>query len=427
MTKYLDEDARRAGLRGYDLNLASFNDVVEVLRSSKFVTVMDDRSEPFRAGTMLRIEGPDHRRRRQAMGTLFRGDAQPSFQQNVVVPTIRDGFAQAYANAGSDGRPRFDLVTFLGDIFFRNAAALIGLFHVDSLAAARQLREFSLPMLTAPDFMEFRDREERMRRAIELKQEFFENYYCPALKQHEEMTRQCEKGELAAGEMPRDLLTVIAGNRDPSLVAEPDVGMREAIIDVLSAGTSTSIMTGVWVVHDLLTWTDGDPERIGLLFDDEFLAGAIHETLRLHTLVPYLWRRAEEDVTLASGVWIRQGECVLLEVGKANRDESVFGPDPDRYNPYRKVPPRTYPYGVAFGAGRHMCFGLPVILGNDGVHGSHAALIKALFAAGVSADPDDPPSKADDTLRDKWSRYPVVLQAGQAGRPGQAAGQEATG
>jgi hypothetical protein len=44
MTKYLDADAERAGLRGYDLNLTSFNEVIEVLRSSKFVTVMDDRA-----------------------------------------------------------------------------------------------------------------------------------------------------------------------------------------------------------------------------------------------------------------------------------------------------------------------------------------------------------------------------------------------
>jgi cytochrome P450 len=410
LTKYLDADAERAGLRGYDLNLTSFNEVMEVLRSAKFVTVMDDRSEPFRAGTMLRLEGPDHRRRRQAMGTLVRADGQQSFQEKVVMPTIRDGFRQVYANAGSDGRARFDLVSFLGDIFFRNAAALIGLSGVDSPAAARQLREFSVPMLTATDFMELRDREARMRRAVELKQEFFEQYYCPALRRHEEQARQCEAGELAAEEMPRDLLTLIVGNRDPSWAAEPDVGMREAIVDLLGAGTSTSMMTGVWAVHDLLTWTDGDPGRTRLVFEDEFLAAAIHETLRLHTLVPYLWRRAEEDVALASGVKIERGQCVLLEVDKANRDESVFGAAADTYNPYRKVPPKTYPYGVAFGAGRHMCFGLPVVLGNDGVHGSHAALIKALFAARVSGDPDDPPQKAADTLRDKWSRYPVVLQ-----------------
>jgi cytochrome P450 len=45
-------------------------------------------------------------------------------------------------------------------------------------------------------------------------------------------------------------------------------------------------------------WTDGDSGRIRLVFEDEFLAGAIHETLRLHTLVPDLWRRAEEDIAL---------------------------------------------------------------------------------------------------------------------------------
>jgi hypothetical protein len=42
-----------------------------------------------------------------------------------------------------------------------------------------------------------------------------------------------------------------------------------------------------------------------------------------------------------------------------------------------------------------MCFGMPVIVGSDGVNGSHVQVLKALFTAGVRRDPANPPRMND--------------------------------
>lgn len=410
MTANPHADLAKAGLGGYDISLTDYADVIEAMRSSKFVTLINDGTQPFRAGTVLRIEGPDHRTRRQTMGTLLRGDGRNSFHEKVVLPTIANNIDRLYREAGSDRRPRFDLVTLAANFFFQNAAALIGL-DVHGTAAAEELRKFCEPLISAmAGHMEWRDREARVQRGVVAKQGLWDKYYCPALAHHETLRRQVEAGDLAAEDMPRDLLTLIVSDLDPNWSAEPELGMREALTDILGAGTTSSSLTAVWAVHDLLIWSAGDAERRRLIFDDEFLARAVHETLRLHSLVPFLWRQATEDATLASGTEVKKGQSVLMEIGVASRDESVFGPDADTFNPYRSLPPKTYPYGLAFGSGRHMCYGMPVVLGNDGVHGSHGALVKALFAAGISGDPDNPPRKAESTLRDNWATYPVILQ-----------------
>ncbi len=49
-----------------------------------------------------------------------------------------------------------------------------------------------------------------------------------------------------------------------------------------------------------------------------------------------------------------EGERVLLLVGSANRDESVFA-DPDRYDLDRDTSRL-----VSFGSGRHFCMGAPL-------------------------------------------------------------------
>ena len=99
----------------------------------------------------------------------------------------------------------------------------------------------------------------------------------------------------------------------------------------------------------------------------------------------------------------------MLEIATANRDPQAFGPTAEMFDPRRQVPSGVYPYGVAFGSGRHMCFGLPIVLGSDGTNGSHAQMLKAFFEAGVSRHPTAKPFKKQGTLRDAWDEYPVVF------------------
>jgi hypothetical protein len=81
-----------------------------------------------------------------------------------------------------------------------------------------------------------------------------------------------------------------------------------------------------------------------------------------------------------------------MEWVKANRDTELFGPDAAGFNPNRQTPADGTPrYGVGFGVGAHQCYGLRVVVGNDGKGGAHVMLLKKLMDAGVRPDPDNPP------------------------------------
>jgi hypothetical protein len=167
------------------------------------------------------------------------------------------------------------------------------------------------------------------------------------------------------------------------------------VTDFINAGTFSSSFTLVHALDECLTWAEENPDRREQLLDENFLAQAVAEALRLHPIVPLFYRTATEAVTLTSGRTFQAGEHVCMDIGATNRDPEVFGPDADSFVPGRQLPDGVYPYGVAFGTGRHMCFGMPVIMGSDGVNGSHVQILKALFAAGVRRDPSQAPRMND--------------------------------
>jgi hypothetical protein len=132
---------------------------------------------------------------------------------------------------------------------------------------------------------------------------------------------------------------------------------------------------------------------------------------------PYTTRLALERNTLADGSTIYPGQELHLEWLKANRDKRVFGENADVFNPRRPTPADgTPPYGVGFGVGTHQCYGLRVVVGNDGKGGAHVELLRKLMAAGIRPDPDNPPvglekdmSKFDFEDIPRYIKYPVII------------------
>jgi hypothetical protein len=57
-----------------------------------------------------------------------------------------------------------------------------------------------------------------------------------------------------------------------------------------------------------------------------------------------------------------------------------------------------------------------VIMGSDGVNGSHVQILKALFAAGVRRDPANPPRMNDQFGRMDgiWDVYPIQFAAAES-------------
>ncbi len=112
--------------------------------------------------------------------------------------------------------------------------------------------------------------------------------------------------------------------------------------------TTTKLLGNAWYWG----WRNPD-ERAKPFADADRVSDWVEETLRYDTSSQMLLRVTRQPVEL-HGTTVPEGERVLLLVGSANRDESVFA-DPDRYDLDRDTSRL-----VSFGSGRHFCMGAPL-------------------------------------------------------------------
>jgi cytochrome P450 len=96
------------------------------------------------------------------------------------------------------------------------------------------------------------------------------------------------------------------------------------------------------------------PQALAQVRDDmELLPSAVEEALRYYAPFQATIRRATKDVEIA-GTTIPAGDRLLVLLGSANRDETVFE-HPNEFDVTRK--PNKH---VAFGLGIHSCVGAPL-------------------------------------------------------------------
>jgi len=110
--------------------------------------------------------------------------------------------------------------------------------------------------------------------------------------------------------------------------------------------TRTATAQGMLALHE-------NPDQYELLRSDveRHLSGAIEEILRFTSPVMHFRRTAMEDTELC-GTRIAKGDKLVMWYPSANRDESVFGDDVDRFDITRDPNPH-----LAFGIGEHYCLG----------------------------------------------------------------------
>lgn len=127
-------------------------------------------------------------------------------------------------------------------------------------------------------------------------------------------------------------------------------------------------------------WGWRNPEELDKVFADPGLVPAwTEETLRYDTSSQMVLRRVLEDVDYG-GLTIPAGERVLLLIGSANRDESVFGDDAHEYLIGRDIGQSL----MSFGLGTHFCLGahLARLETNIGL----AELISSVHSFEIDAD-----------------------------------------
>src|SRR5690606_27030368 len=141
-------------------------------------------------------------------------------------------------------------------------------------------------------------------------------------------------GELAADDLPQDILTILLANED-QLELGPDVVRRETCFYLL-AGAHTSATAFVRTLDHVLQMAETVPADAERARDDvAFLQRCTHETVRLQPSSPVAARRALEPVVLAGGQEVAAGDEVVVDLMAANRDPAAFGPDADAFDPHR--------------------------------------------------------------------------------------------
>jgi cytochrome P450 len=395
--------------------VSSFVEANEILRDAAFgAGGFEEESVPFRGGTLLESDGEAHARRRRLESQLFTSRMIDRYEEEVLEQAIVRCLKEADSGRGADGVVRADLVRVTRRMFLQIAAAVIGLDAVDTPGRTDLLERCMYALNAAFDVKySIRDHAEVVAERLAAKTDFVKHFYRPSMARRAGLLGRYRRAGIAETDLPTDLLTAMLRHHDDSWDA--DLPVREAIL-YLAGATETTSNAVIHAVVDLQRWLAGHPGDRAHLGETAFLRGVCNEALRLHSNVTALARRATGGIALSTGRVFRSGERIAVNIVAANRDPDVFGPDAASFNPWREVPEGIRPYGLVFGAGRHVCIGLPLtttVSGKPAGDGrSDRAMLKivrALIGAGVELDSEREP-RFVPTAEEVYASLPVVLR-----------------
>jgi cytochrome P450 len=288
----------------------------------------------------------------------------------------------------------------------RVTATIIGIDGVqDDEARARRLMACVDGFISATQVRySTRDPEEVIPEALEAVRIYREELFDPSVARRQALID-------AGDEVPDDL---IARQLQPDAqdLWDEDTAWRDTLT-IFAGGLQTTAVAVAQSVDEFFAWPEHD---LQMLEDPDMVRAVVNETLRLKPPVPYILRRAKADITLRTGREIAAGQELALDVTAANRETAVFGADADVFRPgrFRELPPRYPQYGLAFGAGSHVCYGKPLatVGGVDRRESDVPRVVTkvfdALVSAGVRPAPDHAPDK-EASYRDIFRTYPVVF------------------
>jgi cytochrome P450 len=325
----------------------------------------------------------------------------------VLVPVMHEELRKLLGDRPPDGVVRVDLVPFAMHFFNVMACALTGL-DVRTPEDRRLLLSLIEP-LNSGDALKFEDDpDSRIAEGLAALRVFKERFYDPSLRRRVELLASIEAGALNEADVPVDMMLLVALKADPAWEDE-DNAVRNVMQFMLGASHTNVHPLGFAIDH-LESWFEDHPEDYPQRTDPRFLERAVNEALRLHTIGPVLGRVAVEDVRLSSGIEIKAGQTVSVGIQEASLDPMVYGVDAAIFNPHRMIAAAGYPYGLAFGSGPHMCQGLPIVVGVEGIDGALVHVLQALYEAGARRDRSRPTRSQElHGFRSSYLSYPLVL------------------
>jgi cytochrome P450 len=367
----------------------------------------------IRDGTVSVSHGALHRSRRRVENTQFRADRLRLYERELFPVVLDDLLGTLIEGDSAD-------IFSIGEVVSVVLAARRAGLDIDDgdIATLRDLVHIVDVFSQGSAILDARE-PDAVRALVRSTHEDFEaRYVRPAWDRRARILEAIAAGD-ADAELPHDILTVLLQHRaDPALELDDDGRVVREVATYLQGGTHTSAQTLTNAIDLLFADSDAGRAWIERAATDVALAQRIvHETLRLRPTTPKMKRRAIA-ATLVAGVDIPAEALVILDAATANRDPALFGPDPDAFDPDRRVAPGVSRWGLAFGAGPHQCPGRSVAGGfpigddlttaEDHLFGLVALMLQAVLRRGPRPDPTLKPERDTRTEREtRWAHYPV--------------------
>ena len=391
--------------------LTSYSDVREAFRERNLRQALYDAGGAVMAGSLITLHGDGHKLRRRVENRLFRRGTFRWWELNLVPDIIE----QAYAGPLAAGRA--DLVR-LGRRTIMYLTGLVAGIDPPRTDEAGDVLERLVHVFSdgATVVHSTRPHEEVNAEVDQAMREFDETFVEPSLRRRMALLDDLAAGRVSESDLPRDVLMAVLRHRD-ELGIDRDTIRREVAF-YLQAGSHSTANLFTHVSHQVFARM-ADPDFAARLDDPLFLQRCVHETLRLHPASPVAWRRALADIELRSGRRLPEGALVEFDLVAANTDRSVWGQDAETFDPDRPLPEGVLPWGHSFGGGMHACIGMELDGGvmptaeqggdHEPVFGTVTLMLAALLQHGARPDPDEPPTRDPDSVRENFSRYPVVF------------------
>jgi cytochrome P450 len=386
--------------------ITTYADVIEAFRSRDVIQGGGGQrdSYPFIGESILALHGDAYLARRRIEGSLFRRATFQRLHQEVMMPAF--AAAVSACPVGSNGVRHGELQTLIREVLCKVSAALVGIDGLDDPAAVARYLDLT-EHLALPVNMEWVTKDHRLVTAegLEAKRAFESEFFAPSFERRRQRLR--------AGDAPTDLISLILQNPEHFNRWDADLPLREILL--FNDGVFSIINGVIHSVGELIPWLAAHPSDRGRLEQREFLRMAANEALRLHPASPFLIRRTLRETCLPSGTTLAAGEYIVLDLVQAGRDPSVFGDQPDRFDPYRQPRHKIKRTGLAFGDGPHTCIGLNLSMGESGAAdrsgesppGLLVALVREFFRAGGDVDPERPPRWRAFNIRKEYSEFAV--------------------
>lgn len=363
-------------LRSDDFHVTSFGENLPGPLGRLERRTRDDRLHPVRPPSLLAVEPPDHTRYRKTVSAVFTARAVNALRDRVeqTAGSLLDELAESPGAVDVVGRYCAQLpITVISEI--------LGVPEYDR----RRVLEFGELVAPSLDVGLPWQQYVRVQRGLA--------GFNAWLVEHLRQLRRAPGDDL----MSQLIRTAESGGAEGYL-DETEIQAVAGLVLVAGFETTVNLLgNGIRMLLD-------HPEQLATLrARPELWPNAVEEILRLDSPVQLTARVAGNDVEV-EGVSIKKGDLVVIYLGAANRDPSVF-PDPHHFDVER---PNAGKH-LAFSTGRHFCLGAALARAEGEVG------LRSFFERFPDVQAAGAGTRRSTRVLRGWSTLPVTL--GRAVKP----------